>query len=137
MAKFGGMYDEEHKIENDGKGNAKAVKKEGAKSSDEKIVHKGGADFHDEHAGERMEMRHRHIKDHVDLHTKHAHEHMKHEGDKKSLHEKHLREHEEMHGRHHKEMKAMFTRHEKEGATDSGEQATVGEPAEKIEKGAK
>ena len=69
----------------------------------------------DEHAGERMEMRHKHIEEHVKLHTKHALEHMHHKGHKKELHEKHEREHKETHERHHKEMAKMHERHEKEG----------------------
>lgn len=75
----------------------------------------------DEHAGERMGMRHKHIEEHVKLHTKHAMEHMHHEGNKKELHEKHEREHKETHDRHHKEMAKMHERHEKEMPGESGE----------------
>lgn len=75
----------------------------------------------DQHAGERMEMKHRHIKEHIDMHTKHAHEHMHHKGHKKPLHEKHEREHEEMHKRHAKEMETMHGRHEKEMPGETGE----------------
>ena len=77
-----------------------------------------GLPVHMHQAGERREMKHRHIQEHLAMHHKHETEHAHHDhsvhGGKEKMHERHERDLKEMHNRHEHEHKAMHERHEKE-----------------------
>lgn len=130
------LYKDSPEMERDNESGNMAVKKPSEKAEKESERTTDGTasmPIHEEHAGERMEMRHRHIKEHVDMHTKHAMEHMHHKGEKHGLHEKHEKQHAEMHDRHHKEMKKLHEAHEKDHGTEGS--GAGKEKISKVEKG--
>lgn len=140
MAKHS-MYDETPSITHDEEGHTKIEKpkkKESAEHSEgkgKKETKADDLDVHERHSHERLSMHHEHMHEHMKLHHKHTGEHGHHDGHKEPLHTRHEGEMKDMHKKHHSEMEAMHTKHEKEAGATGG--STVGEPIEKIEKGAK